>query len=256
VDQLSTCRLVCNISHLRLDPLLTTPECQQATPRTASYYDSAINDVWSLGVILVNLTCGRNPWKRASPEDSTFKAFLQDRNFLKTILPLSSELDTILQRVFEINPEKRVKIPELRSMIFQCQNFTPRIRTPPPAQKEPSTDVYTISPFSPYNTTYDQITESQGPCYYGPNISQMTASSESSGSDGGSLFSTTSSASSSSSGHPGAAKAKAINPPSSSSTSKQYVAQVRFYGQFLPRFDLVEKKSMVSHAFGHTLRVC
>ena len=40
-----------------------------------SYYASSANDVWSLGVILVNLTCGRNPWKQASFDDSTYRAF-------------------------------------------------------------------------------------------------------------------------------------------------------------------------------------
>ena len=39
----------------------------------------------------MNLTCGRNPWKRASVEDSTFKAFRKDPNFLQTILPVTDE---------------------------------------------------------------------------------------------------------------------------------------------------------------------
>ncbi|KAJ6143464.1 hypothetical protein N7471_002917 [Penicillium samsonianum] len=69
-----------------------SPECQQSNARPLSCYMSAANDVWSLGVILVNLTCGRNPWKRASVEDSTFQAYLKDPFFLKTILPLSSEM--------------------------------------------------------------------------------------------------------------------------------------------------------------------
>jgi len=101
-----------------------SPECQQINPRPFSCYASAPNDIWSLGVILVNLTCGRNPWKRASTEDTTFRAYLQDPDFLRTILPVSAELNTILRRIFECDPLKRISIPELRRLILDCPQFT------------------------------------------------------------------------------------------------------------------------------------
>jgi serine/threonine protein kinase len=101
-----------------------SPECQQSSSRTTNCYASAPNDVWSLGVILVNLTCGRNPWKRASQSDSTYRAFLKDRQFLRTILPLSPQLNAILQRVFEPNPLKRIGVPELRARIMACPRLT------------------------------------------------------------------------------------------------------------------------------------
>jgi serine/threonine protein kinase len=107
-------------------------ECQQSNARPMSCYMSAANDVWSLGVILVNLTCGRNPWKRASMEDSTFQAYFKDPFFLKTILPLSDEMVCILSRVFELNPSKRISVPELRQLILECPRFTdnPMAQTP------------------------------------------------------------------------------------------------------------------------------
>lgn len=101
-----------------------SPECQQSSPRPGSCYASAPNDVWSLGVILVNLTCGRNPWKRASMEDSTFRAYMKDRSFLKSILPLSDELDHILSRVFDCNPSRRMSLAELRQAILFCPSLT------------------------------------------------------------------------------------------------------------------------------------
>lgn len=113
---------------------LTRLECHQACPRGYSGYLSAPNDIWSLGVVLVNLTCGRNPWKRASAEDSTFRAYLRDPNFLSSILPLSPELDAILRRIFECDPLKRITIPELRELIIRCPRFTARpddVPTPP-----------------------------------------------------------------------------------------------------------------------------
>lgn len=105
-------------------------ECQQPNPRPMSYYQSAPNDVWSLGVILVNLTCGRNPWKRASFEDSTFRAYLKDPFFLKSILPLSDEMVCILSRIFEPDPSRRITIPELRQIILDCPRFTLNPMTP------------------------------------------------------------------------------------------------------------------------------
>ena len=80
--------------------------------------------MWSLGVILVNLTCGRNPWKKASPEDSSFRAFLKDSDFLSTILPISPELNNILRRVFECDPRRRINVQELRDMIVACPRMT------------------------------------------------------------------------------------------------------------------------------------
>lgn len=90
-------------------------------------------------MILVNLTCGRNPWKRASMEDSTFRAFMRDRNFLQSILPISDELNYILQRIFEVNPQLRISIAELQELIVRCSSFT----------QAPSTSLPPTPPYSP-----------------------------------------------------------------------------------------------------------
>ena len=95
-----------------------------ANPTAQSFYASAPNDVWALGVLLINLACGRNPWRRASSEDSTFRAFLKDSHFLSTILPISHELETILRRVFDCNPHTRISLSELRRLVIGCKYFT------------------------------------------------------------------------------------------------------------------------------------
>ncbi|MCJ1440719.1 MAG: hypothetical protein MMC23_001205 [Stictis urceolatum] len=115
-------------------------ECQTSSPVSQTCYASRPNDVWSLGVILVNLVCGRNPWKRASSEDATYRAYLKDRRFLSTILPISGSLEAILARVFEINPAKRITLDELRDLIIRCPSFTAPAQvqrlppTPPPVE--------------------------------------------------------------------------------------------------------------------------
>ncbi|KAK5064997.1 hypothetical protein LTR84_000832 [Exophiala bonariae] len=122
-----------------------SPECQQPPTRSYARYASAPNDVWSLGVILVNLTCGRNPWKKASPEDSTFRAFLKDPMFLSSILPISPELNMILRRIFECDPQKRISLQELREAIINCPRLTmPSYNTLPPSP--PQSPTYYVDP--------------------------------------------------------------------------------------------------------------
>lgn len=125
-----------------------SPECQQSSPRPGSCYASAPNDVWSLGVILVNLTCGRNPWKRASMEDSTFRSYMKDKSFLKSILPLSDELDHILRRVFESDSSRRITLAELRHAIMYCPRLT---NTPCVSLDVPS---YTMAQHAPLTPPY------------------------------------------------------------------------------------------------------
>lgn len=119
-----------------------SPECQRPASRRYARYASAPNDVWSLGVILVNLTCGRNPWKKASPEDSTFRAFLKDSKFLSTILPISMELNAILRRVFECDPHKRISLQELRALIVACPRLTTSSYNTLPPTPPPTTFTY------------------------------------------------------------------------------------------------------------------
>ena len=95
-----------------------------------SFFAAGPNDIWSLGVILVNLTCGRNPWKRACMGDSSYRAYLRNPYFLKSILPLTDEMVYILSRMFESDPAKRITIPELRKLVLECPRFTTTSMTP------------------------------------------------------------------------------------------------------------------------------
>jgi serine/threonine protein kinase len=193
--------------------VLTLVECQTSAPKAYSCYASAPNDVWSLGVMLVNLTCGRNPWKRASFDDSTFRAFMKDPKFLRSILPISQELDAILRRMFEFNPAKRATIPEIREMILRCPTFS--------ASKSAASSPLSTPPFSPvdynrdaaFNACYQSsVVPSMAPLpgpLYAPAPFQHTTSSGSSDSDNDSVFSSCSSVSSASS----ASSYQNVSPP-------------------------------------------
>ncbi|KAJ9478794.1 Serine/threonine-protein kinase VHS1 [Pseudozyma hubeiensis] len=100
------------------------PECQGGITRRLTSYNTAANDVWSLGVILVNLICGRNPWKQACPADDTFREYLRNPDFLKEILPISEGVNSILKRVFTFRAEARCNIADLRKMIRSVDRLT------------------------------------------------------------------------------------------------------------------------------------
>jgi serine/threonine protein kinase len=159
-----------------------SPECQQPNPRPLSCYASAPNDVWSLGVILVNLTCGRNPWKRASIDDSTFRAYLKDPFFLKTILPLSNEMIFVLSRIFECDPSKRITIPELRRLIMDCPRFT---TTPWVSSTGPQPAEFANVPLLPVPIAVDSL--SAQPSESSSDSSQCSTFSNSAVSDASSL---------------------------------------------------------------------
>nr|POF13218.1 negative regulator of sexual conjugation and meiosis [Quercus suber] len=72
-------------------------------------------------------------------DDSTFRAFMRDRNFLQSILPITDELNYILQRIFEIDPKRRISISELLFLVTSC----PQLTRGPPAATEPVTPAYT-----------------------------------------------------------------------------------------------------------------
>ncbi|GAA5989844.1 hypothetical protein JCM10908_002343 [Rhodotorula pacifica] len=101
-----------------------SPECQGGLFQRLSTYSTPHNDIWSLGVILVNLTCGRNPWKQACPSDETFCAYLGNPDFLRSILPISDHTNRILKRIFALNPQARISLAELRREIMAVRRFT------------------------------------------------------------------------------------------------------------------------------------
>lgn len=150
----------------------------------------------------MNLTCGRNPWKRASIEDSTFKAYLKNPKFLSSILPLSPEFDSILRRIFECDPRRRISIPELRNLILRCSRFTTRaalapatlpevkyfLETPPELVAEDTNYIHQYATASHTLTNSSPLT-SIALQYSQPTISSDCSSSSSS-SDAGSTFST------------------------------------------------------------------
>lgn len=98
-----------------------SPETQGGLFERISSYDTAPTDIWSLGVILINLVCGRNPWLVARLSDETFRRFEHNPDFLQTILPLSSHTLKILKAIFKLEPKERIQAGELRRMVVAME---------------------------------------------------------------------------------------------------------------------------------------
>ncbi|KAI0701361.1 kinase-like domain-containing protein [Cytidiella melzeri] len=101
-----------------------SPECQGGEFAPTKSYSPLFNDIWSLGIILLNLITGRNPWKSASIDDCTFQAYLRDPvHFLPTVLPISQEVNALLVRVLHVDWRHRITLREMRQAVKEIRNF-------------------------------------------------------------------------------------------------------------------------------------
>ncbi|KIM44033.1 hypothetical protein M413DRAFT_373720 [Hebeloma cylindrosporum] len=101
-----------------------SPECQGREFAPTGNYSPMFNDIWSLGIILLNLVTGRKPWKSATPGDPTFQAYLRDpMGFLPRVLPISLEINDILVRMLEVDWRERMGLREIRYAIEEVTRF-------------------------------------------------------------------------------------------------------------------------------------
>ncbi|TFK38065.1 kinase-like domain-containing protein [Crucibulum laeve] len=101
-----------------------SPECQLDGTKSEEAYSPQSNDVWSLGIILLNLTTSRSPWKTATHEDPIFQAFSRNsRSFLPTILPISAQFNDILVEALAVQCRNRISIHKLRDCVRAIDSF-------------------------------------------------------------------------------------------------------------------------------------
>lgn len=100
-----------------------TPECLAGTySTTVKAYSSRAADIWALGIILVNLICGRSPWKAALMTDPSFKRFVKNPRWLRQMLPLSMPVYRFLNWIFS-NHGNHIRMSELRSRFLKIDSF-------------------------------------------------------------------------------------------------------------------------------------
>ncbi|KAI0701250.1 kinase-like domain-containing protein [Cerioporus squamosus] len=96
------------------------PECLDTG---SGPYCTRSTDVWALGVILANMISSRNPWQKATLKDKGFALYVDNHDFLYDIMPISEEAHTILQRIFTINPLRRITLSKLRRAVANVPTF-------------------------------------------------------------------------------------------------------------------------------------
>ncbi|KAJ3231444.1 hypothetical protein HDU81_003751 [Chytriomyces hyalinus] len=103
-------------------------------------YSPAANDVWALGVILLNLLFGKNPWFEAHMTDAIFAAFaISNPNILRQQFNLTLQFDAILRRVFELDPRRRCSVQDLKLLVESVTHFVEKDATAAPATTAKST---------------------------------------------------------------------------------------------------------------------
>ncbi|KAI8973665.1 kinase-like domain-containing protein [Mycotypha africana] len=87
-----------------------------ATAAVLKPYDAAASDIWSLGILLLALMFGRNPWQEASLDDPAFSEFKKSTHVLKQQLfpDISMSLYHFLTACLAVDPQQRPSITELK----------------------------------------------------------------------------------------------------------------------------------------------
>lgn len=157
-------------------------------------YATRPGDVWSLGIILVNLVCGRNPWRSASPDDESFNTYLKDETFLRRILPISRQCQWILSQIFTLDPAQRITLPELRKLILDIDTFSMEEEELRLAHIQAQISSRATEAAPPYEELAEEWTQGsvfafdqETPSLRGDTDSPYTARSRSTSSNGGSL---------------------------------------------------------------------
>ncbi|CAO3643793.1 unnamed protein product [Mucor hiemalis] len=83
-------------------------------------YDAAASDVWSLGVLLLALIFGRNPWQEASVADPAYNEFKRSPIMMKEQLfpELSMATFHFLTNVLAVNGADRPSITEMKEQFL------------------------------------------------------------------------------------------------------------------------------------------
>lgn len=88
-------------------------------------YPTMMGDIWSLGILIINLTCTRNPWSKASVlDDRAFAHYNKNSSVLLKILPISDDLYQLLDQILKINPLERISYTSICDQFLNLQSFT------------------------------------------------------------------------------------------------------------------------------------
>ncbi|KAI9276170.1 kinase-like domain-containing protein [Sporodiniella umbellata] len=86
-------------------------------------YDAAASDSWSLGVLLLALMFGRNPWQEASSSDPAYHEFSRNPSMLKDQLFPDLSLATLCWLQAALAPNQRPSVAALREQFLAIDHL-------------------------------------------------------------------------------------------------------------------------------------
>lgn len=141
------------------------------TASNCKYLPTLPGDVWSLGVLFINITCSRNPWPIASFNESSnndndvFRNYMLNgnKNILSRILPISAQFNRLLDKIFRLNPNDRIDLHTLYKEIIRCDFFKDDHHHKSKSHQQPSTNqqLYTPPETSAYNSYASDMDEDE-----------------------------------------------------------------------------------------------
>lgn len=89
-------------------------------------YDHAPADIWALGIILCTIISNNRPWNFEDDGDAYFQRFRADPYSLMEHLPISLDVCVLLAEVFELDPDSRITLAELKIRVQGMKTFFKR----------------------------------------------------------------------------------------------------------------------------------
>lgn len=88
-------------------------------------YDAAASDTWSLGILLLALMFGRNPWQESSAADAAYTEFKRNPYMLKDQLfpELSMATYKLLKSALAPNGSERISVAEFKQQFLAIENL-------------------------------------------------------------------------------------------------------------------------------------
>ena len=97
--------------------------CDQHSSSKKAPYTPELNDVWSLGVLFLDLACGDRIWETPTNRDERFRKFSEDPSgLLCSEYPLNDRTRHLLLRIFSPEP-LRISLKALREEISSIDDF-------------------------------------------------------------------------------------------------------------------------------------
>jgi serine/threonine protein kinase len=95
-----------------------SPQCFSPISGKAAGYSTSANDVWSLGIILINLLTRKNPWSEPSENDPMYQEWSSGSEEIRFNLfvkqfSLSKEIDEIIRGCFALEMTDRISVDNL-----------------------------------------------------------------------------------------------------------------------------------------------